>query len=403
MSIDMALNDCTARRENTALWVVALGVFAVTSTEMMPIGLLPDIAADLGASEGHVGLSVTLYGVLAGLLAPVLTSAFRRLDRRALLLLILATFTVGNAATALAVNYPMLMASRLIIGLIHGVLWSIVASIAVRLVRPDRAVQATAIVFSGISLALVLGVPVGALIGHFLGWRSAFWILAALTALTFTLLAALLPSLPPTGSPAARELPRLLRIRNLRVAVALTSVVVIGNYAAYTYITPFLRDHARIDADWVSGLLLCYGIAGVVGNFVGARFADGGRPPRKVLVTFVAVLCGSLILLVPAGAWTLGVTTLLIVWGAAYSALPVILQTLVFRSVPDSREAATSIYVLAFNVSIALGALAGGVAIDAAGPVLPIMVGAVFCASSMAAALLLRDPSTPADGPQHRP
>lgn len=379
--------DQQTRRRTVALLAIALGVFTVTATEMVPIGLLPDIAADLRRSEGAIGLSVSLYGVIAGLLAPFLTAAFRRLDRRSLLLLILVTFTLGNILTAVSFSYAVLLVSRLLTGVVHGVMWSVVASIAVRLVRPERGVQATAIVFSGISLALVLGVPLGTFIGHLWGWRIAFATLAVLSALTVALLVALMPRLPPDGGVDLRELPRLLRIPNLRIAVVLTSVVVIGNYAAYTYVTPFLIGHAGIDAGWVSALLLCYGVAGLVGNFAGAHVVARGRPLGRVLAWSIMVLCGALILLFPLGTWVIGVAVSLAVWGAAYSALPVILQTLVLRSAPGQGEAATSVYVLAFNVSIALGALSGGIGIDNGGASMPVVVGVSFCVLALAATL----------------
>ncbi|MFJ6674681.1 MFS transporter [Actinosynnema sp. NPDC091369] len=374
----------TSIRDWLAVVAVGLGVFAFTTTEMVPIGLLTTMSDDLGVSEGSTGLTVTLYGAIAGLFAPVLTSATRRLDRRTLLLVVLAVFVVGNALTAMSPTYGLLMFSRLLTGFAHGVMWSISASIAVRLVAPEASVRATAVVFSGISVASVIGVPLGTFIGEAADWRAAFWVIAALGAVTAVAAAVLLPSLAPLGVVNLRELPRLLRVRNLRVALLVTAVVVVGHFAAYTYVTPFLERNTGVETRWISGLLLLYGVAGIVGNF--AAGAAAARALRGTIIACLIGLGGSVALLVVVGTWHPGAIALLLLWGVAYTALPVALQTLVFRSAPDAPEAATSLYILAFNVSISLGALFGGIAIDNAGPTAVMVLGVVL--SLVAAAVM---------------
>ncbi|WP_037646454.1 MFS transporter [Streptomyces hygroscopicus] len=377
-----------------AVLAVTFGVFTVTATETMPIGLLPQMAAGSRVSEGTVGLTVTLYGLFAGVLAPVLTAATRRLDRGRLLLLILAVFVAGNAATAMATNYLWLMLVRLLVGCIHGVLWAIVASVAVRLVPPARSVRATAVVFSGISLATVLGVPLGTMVGQWLDWRAAFWALAACSAVALTATALLMPPMPPHGGVHLSELPRLLRAGNLRTAVAVTATVVIGHYAAYTYITPFLLRNVGIPSDLVGVLLLGFGAAGVVGNFLAGAVIGRGPALRTVVLGLIAGTGAAMALLLAAGGWRPAAIVFLLGWGLAYSALPVALQTLVFRSVPRAREAATSLYVLSFNVSISLGALCGSLALDHSGPSLVMVTGLGFCAAAFLIATLLRPERT---------
>lgn len=366
----------------------------MTATETMPIGLLPEMATALRVSEGTVGLTVTLYGLFAGVLAPVLTAATRRLDRGQLLLIILTVFVAGNVLTAMAMNYVWLMVVRLLIGFIHGVLWAIVASIAVRLVPPAASVRATAVVFSGISLATVLGVPLGTMVGQSLDWRAAFWALAACSAVALTATAVLMPPMPARSGVYLSELPRLLKGGNLRTALGVTAIVVIGHYAAYTYITPFLLRNVGIPPDLVGLLLLCFGAAGVVGNFLAGAVIGRGRALRTVLLALIAVTGGSMALLLAVGAWKPAAIVFLLSWGLAYSALPVALQTLVFRSVPQAREAATSLYVLSFNVSISLGALFGSLALDHSGPSLVMITGIAFCAVALLVTTLLRPDST---------
>ncbi|MGW2824464.1 MFS transporter [Streptomyces sp. NPDC001443] len=366
-----------------AVITVGMGVFAFTTTEMVPIGLLPAMSRDLGASEGTVGLSVTLYGAIAGLFAPLLTVATRRLDRRRLLLLVLCVFVGGNVFTALSSSYAVLMVSRLLTGFAHGVMWSIAASIAIRLVPSDQAVRATAVVFSGISVASVVGVPFGTLIGQS-NWRTAFWAIAGIGVLILAAVIFLVPSLEPRAVVRLAELPELLRNGNLRIATLVTATMVIGHFAAYTYVAPFLERGAGVPSGWVSALLLLYGVAGVVGNFAGG--AAAARALRTTTLACILLLATAVVLLVANGRWHPGTIALLLVWGIAYAALPVCLQTLVFASVPQAPEAATSLYICAFNVSIALGALAGGWVVDASGPSAVMFLGAGF---GVVAALLM--------------
>ncbi|MEU0085192.1 MFS transporter [Streptomyces sp. NPDC006274] len=274
----------------------------MTATETMPVGLLPEMAAGLRVSEGTVGLPVTLYGLFADILAPVLTAATRGLDRGRLLLVILTVFVVGTVLTALAVNYVWLMLVRLLIGFIHGVLWAIVASIAVRLVPPAHSVRATAVVFSGISLATVLGVPLGTIVGQWLDWRAAFWALAACSAVALTATAVLMPPMPARGGVYLSELPRLLKTGNLRMAVGVTAVVVIGHYAACTYITPFLLRNVGVAPNMTGVLLLSFGAAGVAGSFLAGAVIGRGPALRTIVLGLVACTGGSTALLLAAGA-----------------------------------------------------------------------------------------------------
>ncbi|MEU9808957.1 MFS transporter [Mycobacterium sp. NPDC050853] len=382
----------TTPRKWMAVATVGVAVFAVTTTEMTPMGLLPSIAGDLHVSEGQAGLSVTLYGVLAGLLAPATTVLTGRIDRRTLLLTILAVFTVGNALSAASHNYALFMVSRFTCGLIHGLMWAIVASVAIRLVADRDAVRATAVVFSGISLALVLGVPCSAFLGSILGWRWAFALLSALCALTFVLVRLLLPALPSQRSFAFSDLVPLLKSKSVRRALIVTAGVVIGNYSAYTYIAPFLSGARGINDGLIGALLLSYGIAGVAGNFASAALLNRFRTIRPVLAGLTVVMtAGVLLMMIPTYS-LLAIALWMAVWGAAYSALPVALQTLVLR-VSDKRsgEATTSLYVLVFNCAIAVGALFGGIAIDSGGPRMPMLAGAMFCAASLVAICVIRE------------
>lgn len=364
-----------------AVAAVAVSVFVVTTTEMSPVGLLPEIADDLRISEGTAGLSVSVYGVLAGLAAPPLTIGLRRVDRRTLLLVILTVFTVGNAFTALAVGPVTFFLARFAVGLIHGLLWAIVATIAIRLVSEHRATQATAAVFSGISLALVLGVPIGSFVGGIVGWRAAFWGLSALSALCLVAATRTVPRLPALSSTTLADGSRR-GLGAIRTPLVITAVVVVGNYAAYTYIVPFLRSLDGVDAGLTGPILLAYGVAGVVGNVIAGALLSRTRSPIRVLVGLTAAAAAAMATLVLVDSLTAAIA-LMAVWGAAYSGMPVVLQTLVLSG-SRTGETLTSMYVLVFNCSIAMGALVGGMAIDSRGPSAPIVLGAIVTALGLA-------------------
>ena len=392
------LTTTAARRDWASVVSLGLGVFTITTTEIMPIGLLRPMATDLDVSEGTIGLTVTFFAFVAAVSAPTLSTATRRLGRRPILLAVMAAFVVGNTLTALAVNYAMLVAVRMSIGVALGLMWAIVAATAVRLVPPSAAVRATTIAFSGVSLASVLGMPIGTVIGQALGWRAAYWALAGLSAVTLIALAVLLRPVPGDSETIGlRGLPRLLRMRNLRTTLIVTALLITGAYAAYTYVTPFIVEILGIDADLVGLVLLVMGVAGVTGNFVAGAFLNRTPSVRWSLAVIIAVLAGALILTPVASLWLPAALVGLLVWAAGYAAAPIGLQTTVFRVAPAYRESATTLYSTTFNFSIGVGALLGALAIDRGGALAPVIVGAVCATVALAVALTLPTRVSPDD------
>ena len=367
---------------------LAAAVFVVTATEMMPVAVLSEVGVDLGVSVGAVGLTVTVYGVVAGLSAPLMTSWTRRVDRRTLVLTILGAFVVGNVATAVVSNFPTLLAVRLGLGLFHGLMWSIVAGVAVRLVPPASSGKATAAVFSGISLALVLGVPAGTAMSARWGWHVVFAVLAAMSAVTWVAVAVLVPRLPTRDAGGSRPSPRTAAGR-VRTILVVTALVVVGNYAGYTFIAPFLLEHNGIHGESLSAYLLVYGVAGVLGNVAIGVVVGQSSSLRVMSSACLVILTASLVVLRVAPGVPVITVLAIGLWGAAYSALPVMLQTLVFAAVPDERDSGTALYVMVFNVAIAGGSLVGAVAIDGFGASAPIVVGAFLCAAAAGVALRL--------------
>jgi predicted MFS family arabinose efflux permease len=346
-----------------ALAVLAASAFVYVTAETLPIGLLPNIAGDLHVPEARVGLLVTSYAVVAGLTTIPLTALTLRMPRRRLITATVAVFAVSQAAAALAPSFGVLAGARLICALAHGVFWSALAPLAARLAPPGRSGQATAFVFVGNSLAIVLGVPVSTALGQWLGWRVALGVLALGGAVCVVLLRAVVPALDALPADRAARTSAALRsavtiIRSGPVAAVclITAVLVIGHFAAYTYIAPLVRRDGGLSGAGLSLLLLGYGATGLAANAVAGRFVD--RRPGTVLLTTVAGVVVGLAVLIPV-VGPLPTVLAALLWGAAFTATPVCLQASILRVAPQAADAASAMYVVAFQIGIGGGALVG--------------------------------------------
>ncbi|MFI7703479.1 MFS transporter [Nonomuraea sp. NPDC049480] len=330
---------------------LAVGTFTLVTSEMLPVGLLTSIAADLGVSTGTAGLMMSAPGLVAAVSAPVLALAARRLDRRAVLLGLMALLAAANLAGALAPVYPVMLAARVLTGVAIGGFWAFAAGLGVRLVPERHVGRATSIILAGVSVASVLGVPAATFVSSFAGWRTAFAAMGVLALALLALLAATLPPLPGEGPVRAGGVPGPLKILLL-----LTVLVVSGHFAAYTYVRPFLEQVSHAGPWLVGTALLVYGAAGVLGNFAaGARAARNPRPVLIILAVLMALATAALPLIgVPLAA--------LVVWGLGYGGVGVTLQLWIMRS--GGGELGTALFVGAFNLSIALGSLIGGRVVD---------------------------------------
>ncbi|AZM47648.1 MFS transporter [Streptomyces sp. WAC 06738] len=346
-----------------AVTAVAFGTFLLVTAEQLPIGLLTSVRSALSVSEGTAGLMVTVPSLVAAVSAPLVPVLVRGLDRRVLLLALMALMTLANVATAAAPDFAVLVASRVLVGVAIGGFWAVASGLAVRLVATGNVPRATAVIFGGVGAANVFGVPLGTLLGELTGWRVAF---ASMSALALVVLAALLAVLPPLAASQAVR-PRLLaaQLRNpgVRAGIAATALVVFGHFSAYTYVSPALQQLSGIDERYVAPLLFGFGAAGLIGNFV-AGAALSRHVHRSVLVITLS-LAAAMPLFLLLGRMAAGGAVLLIVWGLAYGGVSVGLQTWMIKAAPQAVEAASALWVAVFNLSIGLGALAGGVMVDA--------------------------------------
>jgi predicted MFS family arabinose efflux permease len=342
-----------------ALTVLGASAFFYVTAETLPVGLLPQIAHGLKVDQASVGLLLTSYAVVAGISTIPLTAITMRMPRHLLIAATVAIFAVSQGFATFAPTFLTLVLARLICALAHGVFWSVLAPVAARLAPPGQSGKATALVFIGNSLAIVLGVPLGTALGQWLGWRVAIGAMAIGGVLSVLALLRVLPALPARPHDLeARPVESLKVFRNRRVMLlcGITTVMVVGHFAAYTYLAPLALRDGGLQGLSLSALLLGFGAAGLVSNFVIGRHID--RRPGVLLAGVLAIMAVASALLVPAlGPVPTWICTLL--WGGAFTAIPACLQATVLRVAPRARDAASALYVVAFQIGIGSGAFVG--------------------------------------------
>ncbi|GAA2142758.1 MFS transporter [Actinomadura napierensis] len=372
-----------------AVLAVTTGIFAIVTTEILPIGLLTSIGADFTVSDGTAGLTMALPGYVAAASAPTVTVATAGVDRRRMLCAFMLLLACANVLAAAAPAYWAVLLSRVLVGIVIGGFWSVGSGLAGRLVPARSARRATAVVFSAVPLGSVLGVPLGTLIGDLGGWRAGFLMPGALSAAVLVALALLLPPLPAERAARLDVLRGMLRGTGTRSALLLTFLIVLAHFGAYTYVTPFLEGVTEVAPARIPLFLLAYGAAGIAGTFL-----VGTAAARRPHAAFGAA--GALIALAVLGLPFLGRTEpgalgLLVVWGIGYGAVPVCSQACFARSAPQSPEAASVLFTASFQATLSSGALAGGVVLDHASPrTLMLLGGATAAAMVVTTALLDR-------------
>ncbi|MFJ2393705.1 MFS transporter [Streptomyces sp. NPDC087843] len=344
---------------------VALVSFVLVLSEFLPIGLLPVIGSSLHVTVGTVGLVVVVPGLMAAVTAPLLTIASGRLDRRKVLIALALFIAASNVLAALAPNMAVMAAARILLGVGVGGFWAMGAGVAARLVPADAVHRATSLITAGISAGTVVSLPLGALVGHVAGWRTAFVVAAGAALLALAALALRLPSLPPTGAIRMATLTSSLRSPAARIALLATALIFFGHFAAYTYITPYLEEQAHFGSSAVTLVLLGYGVAGLAGNF--AAGAVIGRSLRTVYVTAAVLVAAVVGLLNTLTGVAPAVVLLVMIWGAAFGAVPLALQTWILRATPEAPESGMALLVSACQIALAAGSLIGGMVVDGYG------------------------------------
>lgn len=366
MNTSRSIAGQTSKRQSwLAVSAVGLATFSVVTTEMLPVGLLTPIAQSLQTSTGTAGLMISLPALLAALFAPLVVLASGGVDRRRILCALLGLLVLANIASALAPSMAWMLAARVLVGFCMGGIWAIAGGLASRLVPAPSIGLATSIIFGGVAAASVLGVPLGALMGEWAGWRWAFGAMDVFSALVLVFHLAVLPSLSVPSSATWGQFVEQVRNRQLMLGLLLTFVLVAGHFSAFTFVRPLLLSVSGVEAPWIGALLFAYGIAGIVGNFL-IGMSAARRTELSLMVIAVGLILTALLFLTLGGSpWRGGLV--LLVWGAAYGGVSVGLMSWMMKAAPQAVEIATALYVAVFNIGIALGSWLGGQAVDVYG------------------------------------
>ncbi len=374
-----------------ALLALTAGAFGIGTTEFVLMGLLLQVSADLSVSIASAGLLISGYALGVAVGAPVLTIATRKLPRKTVLLALMAIFTLGNLACALAPNYALLMAARVVTALAHGTFFGVGAVVATGLVPKEKRASAIAIMFTGLTAATVLGVPAGAWLGQQFGWRAAFWAVTVIGVLAFAVLAAFVPRSQTDTRPAPlRDELAVLARPQVLLGLAMTVIGYAGVFAVFTYVQPLLTRVTGLSDAAVSGVLLLFGGGMAIGNILGGKLADRGAL-RAVLLTLgvLAVVLGAMQFVI-ATPWA--AIAFFGVLGVASFATVAPLQLRVLEKAPAAgQNLASSLNIAAFNLGNALGAWVGGLTIER-GPGLAALgwVAALITLAGLAIALWSR-------------
>lgn len=367
-----------------AIGILAIATFTIVVMEFAPIGLLSAIAADLDADPATVGLIVSAYawiGAGSALLSAVLPARF---PRRPLLVGLMLLLAASSGASAIAPTFAGLLLARIAGALAHGVFWAMVAALAAQIAPAHRVGLATSIVFGGISIASVLGVPLANLIGQAWSWRTAFGALCGLSFATALLLAAALPRIQVKGEVGFTALFGVLRNRPLRMAYACAIFAVAAHFGAFTFIEPYIRRLPEPGSSSSAALLFAFGAAGLLGNIVAGVYAD--RNLKLSIMLALAAMAGALLGL----GWRAGATglllptALLLVWGAAISVLFVCIQTWVLRAGGHAAIPASAVYTTVFNSASGIGAMLAALMLPRTG-----LSGVMLAASAATACAIL--------------
>jgi DHA1 family inner membrane transport protein len=349
-----------------AVYALTAGAFGIGTTEFIIMGLLLQVAADMQVSVPAAGLLISGYALGVFVAAPLLTLGTRRMPRKAVLLALMAIFTLGNAACALAPGYGWLMAARVLTSLAHGTFFGVGSVVATGLVAQNKRASAISTMFIGLTVATLLGVPFGAWLGLRLGWRAAFWAVAAIGVIAFVILAVLVPGKVDRDDEQAslREEVAVLARPQVLLGLAMTVFGFGGLFTVFTYIQPILTRITGFSESAVSPILLVFGAGLAIGNVIGGRFADRGL--ARALIGTLTGLAIVLVALAPVLGMEIPTVLLMGLLGVAAFATVAPLQLRVLEKAGSAgRSLASSLNIAAFNLGNALGAWAGGTTIDA--------------------------------------
>lgn len=351
-----------------ALFALTLSAFAIGTTEFVIVGLVPTIAEDLSVTLPSAGLLVSLYAIGVAIGAPVLTALTGRWKRKHVLLSLMALFVGGNMLAWQAPSYESLIAARILTGLAHGVFFSIGSTIATSLVSKEKEASAIAIMFTGLTVALVTGVPLGTWIGQSFGWRATFLVVSGLGLIALIGSALLVPGNLKQSRPAQLKEQFAVLVQPRLVLVYLMTILGYGGtFTAFTYLAPILQNESGFAPSAISLIMLVYGVSVAIGNIYGGKLADKKGPISALTLIFSALAIILFALTFTMGS-KIGAGITVLIWGAfAFGNVPglqVYVVKLAERFTPNAVDVASGLNIAAFNIGIALGSILGGAIVE---------------------------------------
>ncbi|ECQ2084183.1 sugar transporter [Salmonella enterica] len=353
----MTINPVSRKVAWLRVVTLAIAAFIFNTTEFVPVGLLSDIAESFHMQTAQIGIMLTIYAWVVAVMSLPFMLLTSQMERRKLLICLFVLFIASHVLSFLAWNFTVLVISRIGIAFAHAIFWSITASLAIRLAPAGKRAQALSLIATGTALAMVLGLPIGRVVGQYFGWRTTFFAIGMGALITLLCLIKLLPKLPSEHSGSLKSLPLLFRRPALMSLYVLTVVVVTAHYTAYSYIEPFVQNVAGLSANFATVLLLILGGAGIIGSLVFGKL--GNRHASSLVSIAIALLVICLLLLLPAANSEAHLAILSIFWGIAIMVIGLGMQVKVLALAPDATDVAMALFSGIFNIGIGAGALVG--------------------------------------------
>jgi len=371
-----------------ALLALTISAFAIGTTEFVIVGLIPTIAEQLGVSVPSAGLLVSIYAVGVAVGAPVLTALTGRVPRKALLIGLMVFFTIGNLLAWQSPNYSTLVVARLLTGLAHGVFFSIGSTIATSLVSKEKAASAIALMFGGLTVALVTGVPLGTFIGQHFGWRETFLAVTLIGVIAIIASAILVPN-NIKNAPSAKIADQLKVLMNPRLLLiyAVTALGYGGVFTTFTFLAPMMQQQAGFSASMVSWILLAYGVSVAIGNIWGGKLADKHGAVKALSIIFAALAIILFVFQFTANFAIPALITLMVMGIFAFGNVPGLQVYVVQKAeevTPNAVDVASGLNIAAFNVGIAIGSVVGGQVVSSIGLAQTPWIGAVIVLGALA-------------------